>query len=68
MVASYRLGAADHFDWHEHGAHQLSVAADGVVCMGVDERDRMWVLPWSWALWILARPCPTPPTPSAGRR
>jgi AraC-like DNA-binding protein len=54
VVASYRLGAADHFDWHEHGAHQLSVAADGVLCMGVDERDRMWVLPRSRALWIPA--------------
>ena len=32
--------------------HQLSVAADGVVCMGL--ADRAWVLPRSRALWIPA--------------
>ncbi len=52
VVASYQLGAGDHFDWHHHEVHQLSVAADGVVCMGL--ADRAWVLPRSRALWIPA--------------
>lgn len=52
MVASYRLGPSDRFDWHRHDLHQLSVAADGVVSMGIDER--VWVLPRSRALWIPA--------------
>jgi AraC-like DNA-binding protein len=51
-VASYELAPGDHFDWHHHEVHQLSVAAEGVVCMGLD--DRAWVLPRSRALWIPA--------------
>lgn len=52
VVASYRLRSTDHFDWHEHAVHQLSVAADGVLAMGL--ADRAWVLPRSRALWIPA--------------
>jgi AraC-like DNA-binding protein len=52
VVASYRLGVGDHFDWHTHEVHQLSVAAAGVLTMGLG--DRAWVLPRSRALWIPA--------------
>jgi AraC-like DNA-binding protein len=52
VVASYQLGPGDHFDWHRHEVHQLSVAANGVLCMGLV--DRAWVLPRSRALWIPA--------------
>jgi AraC-like DNA-binding protein len=52
VVASFDLDAATRIDWHEHDAHQLSVAADGVLSMGV--ADATWVLPRSRALWIPA--------------
>lgn len=52
MVASYDLGVTTRFDWHRHAVHQLSVAAEGVLSMGVG--DRVWILPRSRALWIPA--------------
>src|SRR5687768_6910699 len=51
-VASYDLAAGERFPFHEHPAHQLTLASGGVLSMGVD--DRMWVLPRSRGLWIPA--------------
>jgi AraC-like DNA-binding protein len=52
VVASYDLVAGDRFPWHEHPAHQLSLASGGVLAMGVG--DHVWVLPRSRGLWIPA--------------
>ena len=52
VVGSYDLAAGQRFDWHEHPAHQLSLASGGVLSMGVG--DHVWVLPRSRGLWIPA--------------
>lgn len=53
VVASYDLAPGERFPWHEHPAHQLSLASDGVLSMGVG--DHVWVLPRSRGLWIPAQ-------------
>jgi AraC-like DNA-binding protein len=53
VVASYDLAPGQRFPWHEHPAHQLSLASGGVLSMGVG--DHVWVLPRSRGLWIPAR-------------
>ncbi|HEY8547290.1 MAG TPA: helix-turn-helix transcriptional regulator [Acidimicrobiales bacterium] len=52
LVASYELAPGQRFPWHEHPAHQLSLASGGVLSMGVGQH--VWVLPRSRALWIPA--------------
>nr|MBA2280367.1 helix-turn-helix transcriptional regulator [Acidimicrobiia bacterium] len=44
------LAARDGFDFHQHPAHQLTLATRGVLVMAVEEAA--WVLPQSRALWI----------------
>lgn len=51
-VASYRLLPGTGFEVHRHHVHQLCLAGDGVLAMGV--RDRGWVLPRGRGLWIPA--------------
>jgi AraC-like DNA-binding protein len=53
VVASYELAPGQTFPWHDHPAHQLCLASDGVLSMGVG--DHVWVLPRSRGLWIPAR-------------
>ena len=53
VVASYDLERGAAFEWHAHPVHQLSVASDGVLSMGVAGRG--WVLPRSRGLWIPAQ-------------
>ena len=61
VVASFDLAPGQRFDWHEHPAHQLSLASGGVLSMGVG--DHVWVLPRSWGCG--SRPaCATASTPS----
>jgi AraC-like DNA-binding protein len=52
VVTSYRLRPGTGFDVHSHRTHQLCLAADGVLAMGVSGRG--WVLPRSRGLWIPA--------------
>ena len=52
VVASYDMAPRQRFDWHEHPAHQLSLASGGVLAMGVG--DHVWMLPRSRGLWIPA--------------
>jgi AraC-like DNA-binding protein len=52
MVASYQLQPGTGFDAHRHEVHQLCMAGEGVLAMGVEARG--WVLPRSRGLWIPA--------------
>jgi AraC-like DNA-binding protein len=52
VVASYQLHPGTGFDAHRHEAHQLCLAAEGVLAMAV--RERGWILPRSRGLWIPA--------------
>ncbi len=51
-VGSFALGDGEWFTPHQHPAHQLAWAAQGV--LAVRTADRTWVLPPSVALWIPA--------------
>ncbi|GHF54651.1 AraC family transcriptional regulator [Streptomyces mashuensis] len=52
VVGSFPLDGGEWFGRHEHAAHQLAWAADGV--LAVQASGRTWVLPSSVALWIPA--------------
>jgi AraC-like DNA-binding protein len=58
----FPLGAGEGFELHEHDAHQLAWARDGVLMVAIGERS--WMLPPSLALWI---PAGTPHSASAVR-
>ncbi|RLU80812.1 AraC family transcriptional regulator [Streptomyces griseocarneus] len=51
-VGSFPLDGGEWFARHEHGAHQLAWASDGV--LAVRASGRTWVLPSTVALWIPA--------------